>query len=171
MNHLSTLAKTTISHLPSRSTRILRRAGIMLLGTAFVATSLLLASPVTAEGPVKAAKAGVAICMAHVRGTDDLIFSFGGKGTTDVTAVRKDPGIPGWHIVTCTGKYPENGDLTDLIINTSARLGGFVPVVTGSERKSYSTTQIVLEVFVWHSSDLTFLDNEFYVTIFLGREP
>ena len=142
----------------------------MLFGTAFAAASLLLASPVAAEGPVKAAKAGVAICMAHVR-DDAVIFSFGGKGTTDVTAVRNDFGM---YTVTCTGKYPENGDRTDLIINATAEAsvtifglpvaGAVVP--TGG----YTTTQIKVDVFTALGA-LFFDDRSFFITIFLGREP
>jgi hypothetical protein len=101
--------------------------------------------------------------FAKVNGISGAIFSSGGVSTTSVSGSHVDTGV---YDVTFTGSYGSGVTADQVIINTTAQ--SFNNGVTNAIVVSVTDTVIVVRVFVWKSDTLASIDNNCFITIYIG---
>jgi hypothetical protein len=88
----------------------------------------------------------------------------GGVGTKSAAAVRNAAGD---YLITFTGHYPKTATADKVVVNATAESSNFG--VANAIVQSVSPTQITVEEFTWDSPVATEVDNNCFVTLFLGR--
>ena len=112
-----------------------------------------------------AGSASAQSAFAKVR-ADCTVATFGGSDTSNASAVHSSVGQ---YTVTFTGAYLATITPDDVVINTTAESLNYG--VTNTFVVSASPNQIVIYVYVWTSSTLTYLDNNIFISVNVGTSP
>jgi hypothetical protein len=136
---------------------------------AWVLPALLLGLA-TSAGALDRSRTGAAVAFARINGGTGAVKAFGGKGTTAAiggAALRTCPTGDSSYEVTFTGRYPDPISADQIIINSTSDWGLWG--VTNARVISASPTTIVVGVSEWRSNDQFCLDNDLFVSVYIGR--
>jgi hypothetical protein len=119
----------------------------------------------SAPKPSHQSKSGVAVAYAKADILNQVVLSFGGKGTTAAEATSGD-GL-NFIEVTFTGKYPKDITADQVIINATAQTS-FFPVANAIV-SDVNPTQLVVQVSAWVSNTQEGNGEIVFFTVYLGR--
>ena len=109
-------------------------------------------------------RTGQSIAFARIDGPTGNVTAVGGVGTKSAVGVRNNPGD---YSITFTGHYPKTLTADKVVVNVSAESANFG--VANAVVQSVSATQITVEEFTWDSPAATEVDNNCFLTLYLGR--
>jgi hypothetical protein len=109
-------------------------------------------------------RTGQSIAFARIDGPTGAVTAVGGAGTKSAVGVRNSAGD---YTITFTGHYPKTLTADKVVVNATAESASFG--VANAIVQNVSSTQITVEIFTWDSPVATEVDNNCFLTLFLGR--
>ncbi len=140
--------------------------------SAAATAAMLTVATIFLVGYVKASNAkpsnqnGFAIGCAKVSIASNSVLSFGGKGTTAVSATGGESGSVD---VVFTGKFPKVQNTDQVIINATPQFLFTGPAVATAACISAGSTRIEIVVFTWNSVTGASTNDVVFVTLFIGH--
>lgn len=123
------------------------------------------AAKVAAAKPSSQSKSGIAVAYAKVDIADEVLLSFGGKGTTAAEVTFGDSNS--FAIVQLTGKYPKDITSDQVIVSATAEFDCFCVATAGV--LSANPTQLLVEADSFRSATQDGVGGNVYLTVYLGH--
>lgn len=131
--------------------------------------ALVLTPWIASAVPNSASRSGAAVAMAKVDIGAGTLLAFGGKGTK--TSEINDSLLNTYVDIRFTGKYPKGLNPNQITLNVTAQSSTGVGYgVANAEVLNASSTELLIRVWGWKSSDLNVGGMQLFVTAFIGED-